>query len=64
MTAIGGGSDTRSQTVLLFTANCSHSRPPATQCSDRLDNDGDGLIDLNDHPCRDETQDSEKHPNR
>ena len=35
-----------------------------TQCSDGVDNDGDGRIDLDDKQCRSADQDSEKHPNR
>lgn len=36
--------------------------PPPTQCSDGVDNDGDGLIDLDDHQCRSAGQNSETHP--
>ena len=38
--------------------------PPPTQCSDGVDNDDDGWIDLEDHQCRDASQNSEKHPKR
>jgi hypothetical protein len=38
--------------------------PPPTQCSDDIDNDGDGLIDLDDRQCKSPDQKSEKHPNR
>ena len=40
------------------------SLPPPSQCSDGIDNDGDGWIDLEDHQCRDASQNSERHPNR
>jgi hypothetical protein len=35
-----------------------------TECSDGIDNDGDGWIDLEDRQCESPDQDSEKHPNR
>jgi hypothetical protein len=37
---------------------------PPTQCSDGIDNDGDGFIDLEDPQCLNAGQDSEKHRNR
>ncbi len=36
--------------------------PISTQCSDGIDNDGDGRIDLDDHQCRSLDQISERHP--
>ena len=33
--------------------------PPATQCSDGVDNDGDGLVDMDDPGCESETDDNE-----
>jgi hypothetical protein len=33
---------------------------PPTQCSDGIDNDGDGFIDLEDPQCLNAGQDSEK----
>ena len=36
--------------------------PPPTQCSDGVDNDGDGRIDLDDRQCKSSDQDSETHP--
>ena len=38
--------------------------PPTPQCSDGIDNDGDGQIDSDDRQCRSPEQTSEKHPNR
>ncbi len=35
---------------------------PPTQCSDGIDNDGDGRIDLADRQCRSADQDSERNP--
>ena len=35
---------------------------PPTQCSDGIDNDGDGRIDLADRQCRSADQDSESNP--
>ena len=35
---------------------------PPTQCSDGIDNDGDGRIDLADRQCRSTDQDSERNP--
>jgi hypothetical protein len=37
---------------------------PPTQCSDGIDNDGDGSIDLADRQCLSAEQDSEKNRNR
>jgi hypothetical protein len=36
--------------------------PPPTQCDDGVDNDGDGLIDLNDPGCDDAADDDETDP--
>ena len=38
--------------------------PPPTQCSDGIDNDNDGAIDLDDRQCRSADQNSEKNPKR
>ena len=43
---------------------CLNPPPPPTQCSDGIDNDGDGRIDLEDRQCENSEQNSEKHPNR
>ena len=43
---------------------CRNPPTPTTQCSDGIDNDGDGSIDLEDRQCKNPEQDSEKHPNR
>lgn len=46
---------------------CQNPPPPPMpdpECSDGIDNDGDGAIDLEDRQCRSADQVSEKHPNR
>ena len=43
---------------------CLNPPIPPTQCSDGIDNDGDGSIDLEDRQCLSAEQDSEKHRNR
>ncbi len=43
---------------------CMNPPAPTPQCSDGIDNDGDGFIDLFDRQCRSADQDSERHPNR
>jgi hypothetical protein len=43
---------------------CLNPPIPPTQCSDGIDNDGDGSIDLDDRQCLNADQDSEKNRNR
>jgi hypothetical protein len=43
---------------------CLNPPIPPTQCSDGIDNDGDGEIDLEDRQCLSADQDSEKHRKR
>ena len=43
---------------------CLNPPAPPPQCSDGIDNDGDGKIDLEDRQCLNADQDSEKHRNR
>jgi hypothetical protein len=43
---------------------CLNPPVPPTQCSDGVDNDGDGWIDLEDRQCLSADQDSEKNRNR
>ncbi len=43
---------------------CLNPPIPPTQCSDGIDNDGDGSIDLEDRQCLNADQDSEKNRNR
>ncbi len=43
---------------------CLNPPIPPTQCSDGIDNDDDGSIDLEDRQCLSAEQDSEKHRNR
>lgn len=54
ITLEGGGCDTLPGFELLFaaTATPDSSAPRLTQCNDRIDNDNDSLIDLDDRECR------------
>jgi hypothetical protein len=52
------------QQALIELDICLNPPAPPTECSDGLDNDGDGWIDLEDRQCLSPEQDSERNRNR
>ena len=57
-------SQARIATLETALDQCLNPPAPPTQCSDGVDNDGDGSIDLEDRQCLSAGQDSEKNRNR
>ncbi|OGZ08151.1 MAG: hypothetical protein A2942_03255 [Candidatus Lloydbacteria bacterium RIFCSPLOWO2_01_FULL_50_20] len=61
--AVGYFKNVNGEIVDQFTITASNPVPPPTpQCSDTLDNDGDGLIDLADPDCTDASDNDESTP--
>lgn len=58
----GGGCESLPKLVLPPTPTSTPLPPPPPQCSDEIDNDDDGLIDLADRQCRDADDDDESVP--